>query len=126
MSKDTNWRVSNIKLTWYRGRDHQVINPHRNGWIDVHIWTGMQNTQRKLRYYFADGAILEHDPEEASKTPEEMKVAWFDFVIEGGHEVELCEEIVDLWKEVAEEELKWLGFEIQEESPDWHFVNNNE
>lgn len=116
------WKVNEIDVEWYRGRDHQVVNPHRDGKLIVELWTGQANSSRKIEYKFAAGDVLENK-EDAINEPEDKKVAWLSQVVYGGPDVTEIDEIPDEWIRTAEKELAWLGFETREEAPTWHFEN---
>lgn len=119
--KNPTWRVSEIDITWYRGRDHQVVNPHRDGTIVVDLWTGAANSSRQIRYNFAAGDVLENDLDSSMNRPDDRRVVWPSEILEGGPGVEDIEEIPEEWEEVVNEELEWLGFEVMDEPPEWHY-----
>jgi hypothetical protein len=121
--EESGWRVNDIEVKWYRGRDHQVINPHRNGEIIIDIWTGAANSTRTLRYLFAAGDVVENDIDKSFNIPEDEKVAWFSEVVDDEDELstELDSGVPSEWKDISAEELEWLGFTVAEESPEWHY-----
>jgi hypothetical protein len=113
------WTTTEIRISCHNDRDHQVVNKHDHGTIRVETGAGMQNTNHTVYYGYAD---------------RDEKVAWFSCITDPkGKELEELNEMYDedfyniegargKFRELADPEVEWLGFDIITEPPEWHYT----
>lgn len=93
---------------------------HRDGAILVDVWTGSANSTRTLRYNFVAGDVIENDVRDANY--HEDRIAWIDDVVSDSIvEIESINDIPEAWTNIAEEELRWLNFEVKDKPHKWHY-----
>lgn len=104
-----NLKIKSIGIEIAQTRDHQVVNDHRHGFIEVGYFGNMANSYRELQYGFA------------------KNIAWFGKVLTKHYpEMGDDEYLNHVRDEVIAPGLERYGFTVEDEPPEWHHIEFSE